>query len=214
MCDSPGRTRRDRCSTDERRRSAGWFNADDLTKIVVSQDEHSRDSLVKQGDAGRQPCEDCGRLRSAAHVSETSCDGDLRTPSTGLWPSPVSRVPSAKYSLTGLDRDVSVSDCTSLCGVSSSMHHLTMADSRTVAIRSAAAHERTAHIVDFLDRETAKIDALIGKQEQLIATLREDRTATITHAVTKGLDSGRRDEDVRLSSGSARCLAHWTAGPH
>ena len=43
-------------------------------------------------------------------------------------------------------------------------------------------------IVQFLDRETAKIDALITKQEQLIATLREDRTATITHAVTKGLD--------------------------
>ncbi|MGW5339181.1 restriction endonuclease subunit S [Rhodococcus pyridinivorans] len=43
-------------------------------------------------------------------------------------------------------------------------------------------------IADFLDRETAKIDALIGKQKQLIATLREDRTATITHAVTKGLD--------------------------
>ena len=40
----------------------------------------------------------------------------------------------------------------------------------------------------FFDSETAKIDALIGKQEQLIATLREDRTATITHAVTKGLD--------------------------
>lgn len=40
----------------------------------------------------------------------------------------------------------------------------------------------------FLDRETAKIDALIAKQEQLIATLREDRAATITHAVTKGLD--------------------------
>lgn len=43
-------------------------------------------------------------------------------------------------------------------------------------------------IVDFLDYETAKIDALIGKQEQLIATLREGRTATITKAVTKGLD--------------------------
>lgn len=40
----------------------------------------------------------------------------------------------------------------------------------------------------FLDRETAKIDALIDKQEQLIATLREDRAATISHAVTKGLD--------------------------
>ena len=40
----------------------------------------------------------------------------------------------------------------------------------------------------FLDRETGKIDALIAKQEQLIATLREDRIATITHAITEGLD--------------------------
>jgi len=43
-------------------------------------------------------------------------------------------------------------------------------------------------IARFLDRETTKIDALIAKQEQLIATLREDRAATITQAVTKGLD--------------------------
>lgn len=43
-------------------------------------------------------------------------------------------------------------------------------------------------IAAFLDHETAKIDALIDKQEQLIATLREDRAATITQAVTKGLD--------------------------
>ena len=50
-------------------------------------------------------------------------------------------------------------------------------------------------IVEFLDRETAKIDALIGKQEQLIATLREDRTATITHAVTKGLDPAVKMRD-------------------
>lgn len=41
-------------------------------------------------------------------------------------------------------------------------------------------------ITAYLDRETAKIDALIDKQEQLIATLREDRAATITQAVTKG----------------------------
>ncbi len=45
-------------------------------------------------------------------------------------------------------------------------------------------------IADFLDAETAKIDSLIAKQEQLIATLREDRTATINHAVTKGLNPG------------------------
>ncbi|WP_156890440.1 restriction endonuclease subunit S [Gordonia shandongensis] len=48
--------------------------------------------------------------------------------------------------------------------------------------------EEQLAISSFLDRETAKIDALIAKQEQLIATLREDRAATITQAVTKGLD--------------------------
>jgi len=43
-------------------------------------------------------------------------------------------------------------------------------------------------ITDFLDRETAKIDALIEKKEQLIELLQEERMALITHAVTKGLD--------------------------
>ena len=43
-------------------------------------------------------------------------------------------------------------------------------------------------IADFLDRETAKIDALIAAQERLIALLDEKRQATVTHAVTKGLD--------------------------
>ena len=40
----------------------------------------------------------------------------------------------------------------------------------------------------FLDRETAKIDALIEKKERLIELLQEKRTALITQAVTKGLD--------------------------
>lgn len=43
-------------------------------------------------------------------------------------------------------------------------------------------------IANYLDAQTAKIDALIGKQEQLIETLAERRQAVISHAVTKGLD--------------------------
>jgi len=43
-------------------------------------------------------------------------------------------------------------------------------------------------IAKFLDRETAKIDALIAKKERLIELLQEKRTALITQAVTKGLD--------------------------
>ena len=42
-------------------------------------------------------------------------------------------------------------------------------------------------IADFLDRETAKIDALIAKQEELIERIEEKRKAAIDRAVTKGL---------------------------
>ena len=44
------------------------------------------------------------------------------------------------------------------------------------------------HIAAFLDRETAKIDALITEQKKLLALLAEKRQATISHAVTRGLD--------------------------
>ena len=40
----------------------------------------------------------------------------------------------------------------------------------------------------FLDRETSRLDMLIGKQERLIELLAEKRQAIITQAVTKGLD--------------------------
>jgi len=43
-------------------------------------------------------------------------------------------------------------------------------------------------IAAFLDRETAKIDALIAEQEKLIALLAEKRQATISRAVTRGLN--------------------------
>ncbi|MEN5072330.1 restriction endonuclease subunit S [Isoptericola cucumis] len=43
-------------------------------------------------------------------------------------------------------------------------------------------------IANFLDEQTSRIDTLIDKQNQLIATLRERRAAVIRHAVTKGLN--------------------------
>ena len=43
-------------------------------------------------------------------------------------------------------------------------------------------------IAAFLDRETARIDALIGHKERLIELLEEKRQAGISHAVTRGLD--------------------------
>ena len=42
-------------------------------------------------------------------------------------------------------------------------------------------------IADFLDRETAKIDALVAKKRTLIERLKEKRTALISRTVTRGL---------------------------
>jgi type I restriction enzyme S subunit len=48
--------------------------------------------------------------------------------------------------------------------------------------------EEQQAIATFLDRETAKIDALVEAQKRLIELLKEKRQAVISQAVTKGLD--------------------------
>ncbi len=53
---------------------------------------------------------------------------------------------------------------------------------------SFPSYEEQTQIAAFLDHETAKIDTLIDKQQQLIELLKEKRQAVISHAVTKGLD--------------------------
>lgn len=72
-------------------------------------------------------------------------------------------------------------------------------------------HEQTA-IAAFLDRETAKIDALIAEQEKLIILLKEKRQAVISHAVTKGLnpDAPMKDSGVEWLG---EVPAHWTVTP-
>ncbi|HGM6860432.1 TPA: restriction endonuclease subunit S [Serratia rubidaea] len=66
-----------------------------------------------------------------------------------------------------------------------------------------------ANIVNFLDHETAKIDNLIKKQQQLIELLKEKRQAVISHAVTKGLNP-----DVPMKDSGVEWLGdvpeHWT----
>ncbi len=47
-------------------------------------------------------------------------------------------------------------------------------------------------ICEFLDRETARIDALVDKKRGLLDLLEERRLAVVTHAVTKGLNPNAR----------------------
>lgn len=63
-------------------------------------------------------------------------------------------------------------------------------------------------IAFFLQHETAKIDNLIEKQQQLIELLKEKRQAVISHAVTKGLNP-----DVPMKDSGVEWLGevpkHW-----
>jgi type I restriction enzyme S subunit len=64
----------------------------------------------------------------------------------------------------------------------------------TVRLIRPPSSERQA-IATFLDRETARIDALIEKKQRQIELLQEKRSALISHAVTKGLDPNARMKD-------------------
>jgi type I restriction enzyme S subunit len=58
---------------------------------------------------------------------------------------------------------------------------------RSLRVASPSFPEQS-QIAAFLDRETAKIDALVAEQRQLMALLKEKRQAVISHAVTRGLN--------------------------
>lgn len=66
-------------------------------------------------------------------------------------------------------------------------------------------------IAGFLDRECAKLDRLLAKQERLIELLKEKRQALISHAVTRGLDP-----NAKLKPSGIEWLGdvpeHWEVG--
>jgi len=72
--------------------------------------------------------------------------------------------------------------------------------------------EEQRAIAVFLDRETAKIDALVAKKELVIELLHEKRSALITQAVTKGLDP-----NIPMKDSGVEWLGeipiHWTVAP-
>jgi type I restriction enzyme S subunit len=72
--------------------------------------------------------------------------------------------------------------------------------------------EEQNQIVNFLDRETAKIDALIAEQQRLIELLQEKRQAVISHAVTKGLNQNALMKDTGVEW-IGKVPEHWAIKP-
>ena len=64
--------------------------------------------------------------------------------------------------------------------------------------------EEQLAIVQFLDRETARIDALIAKVRQAIDHLREFRTALISAAVTGKIDVRTASAEASAGHGGTR----------
>lgn len=72
--------------------------------------------------------------------------------------------------------------------------------------------EEQAAIAATLDRETARIDALIQKKTRFIELLKEKREALITHAVTKGLDPKVKMKDSGVEW-IGQVPEHWEVKP-
>lgn len=63
-------------------------------------------------------------------------------------------------------------------------------------------------IADFLDRETARLDALVAAKERVLGLLGEKRRAVISRAVTRGLDARAPLRDSGISW-LGEIPAHW-----
>ena len=81
-----------------------------------------------------------------------------------------------------------------LCNKATIAHYTAEKVMNTVYFRPPLPEQHA--IAAFLDRETARLDALIAKKQRFIELLEEKRQALITQAVTKGLDP---DADMKDS---------------
>ena len=79
----------------------------------------------------------------------------------------------------------------SLAGRGSTVKHVYPDELREVVIPVPPVHEQQA-IADFLDRETARLDALVEAKQGVLDLLAEKRKAVIATAVTRGLDPHAR----------------------
>jgi type I restriction enzyme S subunit len=73
-------------------------------------------------------------------------------------------------------------------GTSGSMQNITQGTVRDLWMPMLP-YSRQVAVADFLDCETARLDALVAEKERLLRLLAEKRRALITRAVTCGLDS-------------------------
>lgn len=162
---------------------------------------------IQYGDllfaASGEKLEEIGKSAVNLIRGEARCGGDMIVlrPSAPIVP---------KYLGYAADAAPSVAQKT-MMGRGTTVKHIYPDELRNLTIAIPPLSEQ-ALIADFLDTRTAAIDALIEKQERLLALLAEKRQVVITQAVTKGLDPSvpMRDSGVDWIG---RVPAHWDVAP-
>ena len=146
-----------------------WFSPDECKKLLLQKS----DVLVSEGgDAGRSAIWNC-------ELEECYIQNAINR----VRPKYVN---NSKYFLYWMKFLKSTDFINIICN-KATIAHYTAERLEGSPIFLPSSDEQIA-IANFLDHETAKIDHLIEKQQQLIELLKEKRQAVISHAVTKGLN--------------------------
>jgi type I restriction enzyme S subunit len=158
---------------------------------------------IQYGDllfaASGEKLEEIGKSAVNLIRGEARCGGDMIVlrPSAPIVP---------KYLGYAADAAPSVAQKT-MMGRGTTVKHIYPDELRNLTIAIPPISEQ-ALIADFLDTKSAAIDALIERQERLLALLAEKRQVVITEAVTKGLDPSVPMKDSGVDwIGSVP--AHW-----
>jgi len=96
-------------------------------------------------------------------------------------------------------------------GIVADLWSTNYSEMKNISFPNPPLHEQAA-IVAFIDREAAKIDALVEGQRRLIALLKEKRQAVISYAVTNGLDPNAPMKDSGVEW-LGKVPAHWRVVP-
>lgn len=87
---------------------------------------------------------------------------------------------------------------------------LTQGAMKSIMLLVPPSHDQSA-IADYLDHETAQIDALVAKQEELIARLDERRLAVVTTTALDGFQGEARGDHAVARWGSSLAVEPWLA---
>ena len=181
----------------------GYLDLSDVATIPATLQE-ARQYALQTGDVLMNEGGDFDKLGRGAvwegqidpclhqnHVFAVRC-GSMLEPA---WLSLITSTPYAKHYFI-----LNSKQSTNLASISST-------NLKELSLLVPPAQERIA-IRRYLERHTAKLDTLVAKKERLIALLEEKRAATISQAVTRGLDPTAPIKDSGVPW-LGQVPAHW-----